>query len=189
MIDNAGLQSLYQYAMSLCQSRDDAYDLSQHAVEKYLSRSRTNDLTDHDPARQDLAPQDRAPQNLAAQDLNPQEKGAYLRRAVRNKFIDNYRSDQRWDSESYEENSAYDISLQPLEQNIIAMDELDKIWRLLEPVDRDILYHWAILGMSASEAATELGLARGTILSRIHRLRKTLEKNLTDDNIPMEGSL
>ena len=46
----------------------------------------------------------------------------------------------------------------------------------LAPLDRDILYHWAVLGYSTDETCAQLDLPRGTLLSRIHRLRKTLQQ-------------
>lgn len=149
------LNSLFQYAMSLSNHRDNAYDLLQSALEKYLSRLQQPGTTID----------------------NPQ---AFLQTLIRNQFIDQYRYQQRWPSETFEEFASYDISPLSLEQLAIDTDSLQRIWRQLSPQDRDILYHWAILGYSTDEACELLGMARGTFLSRIHRLRKQLNTKPID---------
>ncbi len=144
-LDADQLNRLYQYAMLLCQQRDDAYDLLQGAVEKYLLASRQR----------------------------PVDKPmAFLRRLIRNRFIDDYRHRRRWDCCPYEEAASYDISPLNLEQLSIDQDRLDYIWPQLQAKDRLILYHWAVLGYSLAEISEQLQIARGTLLSRLHRLRQ-----------------
>ena len=150
MLDEAQLNSLYQYAMTLCRQRDDAYDLLQSAVEKYLIE-------------------------VKCRQQHIEQPEAFVRRLIRNRFIDNYRYQQRWDQQAFEESASYDISPLNLEQWCIDTDSLQRLWDELSPQDRDILYHWAILGYSTDEACEQLGMARGTFLSRIHRLRKKLQ--------------
>ncbi|WP_370979259.1 RNA polymerase sigma factor [Agaribacterium sp. ZY112] len=142
---DAELQALYQYAMVLCQEPADAYDLVQHSLEQWLNAGKV-------PAGNGQQP--------------------FLRSCIRNRFIDEYRHKQRFAQQSYEEHSDYDISPIDLEELIINRQELEKIWPELALEDRDILYHWAVLGYTTDEACEQLGLARGTFLSRMHRLRK-----------------
>lgn len=155
-IDEQLLDSLFQYAMSLSNHRDNAYDLLQSAMEKYLSRLQQPGTSIDNPK-------------------------AFLQTLIRNQFIDQYRYRQRWPSESFEEFSSYDISPLSLEQFTVDADSLHRIWQQLSPQDRDILYHWAILGYSTDEACELLGMARGTFLSRIHRLRKKLDTQFIDN--------
>jgi RNA polymerase sigma factor (sigma-70 family) len=150
MLSEAELQRAFQYAFTLCQNRQDAADLLQSAVEKYLIEIRRNHRVVENPL-------------------------AFLRTLIRNHYIDQYRHRQRWHSESFEESAAYDISPVNLEQICINEQRLEQVWKTLSPADRDILYHWAVLGYSTDEACKELGLPRGTFLSRIHRLRKNLQ--------------
>lgn len=147
MLDETQLQTLYQYAMVLSQHRDDAYDLLQSAVESYLIKVKRGTQVIECPV-------------------------AYVRTLIRNRYIDHYRYRQRWQSESFEELALYDISPVDLEQVVIDSDELQGIWTQLSVEDRDILYHWAVLGYSTDEACALLEMPRGTFLSRIHRLRK-----------------
>ena len=147
MLDETQLQTLYQYAMVLSQHRDDAYDLLQSAVESYLIKVKRGTQVIECPV-------------------------AYVRTLIRNRYIDHYRYRKRWQSESFEELALYDISPVDLEQVVIDSNELQGIWTQLSVEDRDILYHWAVLGYSTDEACALLDMPRGTFLSRIHRLRK-----------------
>ncbi|MCO4757036.1 MAG: sigma-70 family RNA polymerase sigma factor [Oceanospirillaceae bacterium] len=147
MLDETQLQTLYQYAMVLSRHRDDAYDLLQSAVESYLIKVKRGTQVIECPV-------------------------AYVRTLIRNRYIDHYRYRQRWQSESFEELALYDISPVDLEQVVIDSNELQGLWTQLSVEDRDILYHWAVLGYSTDEACALLDMPRGTFLSRIHRLRK-----------------
>jgi len=49
--------------------------------------------------------------------------------------------------------------------------------------EREILYYWAVEGMTAAQIATTLDSRRGTVLSRIHRLRTALD----DESHTAEG--
>ncbi len=59
--------------------------------------------------------------------------------------------------------------------------ELQRVWNKLADQQREILYFWCVLGMTAAEMAKELKLPRGTILSRIHRLKMYFQKS--QDNV------
>jgi len=144
---NAGdLQRLYQYAYSLCQHQANAQDLLQTGIETFLSDNKKGAYIEHPTA--------------------------YVRKVIRNRFIDHYRKDKRWLTDSYEEQSSYDISPMVLEDIYVTEQTLESIWQELSVDDRDILYHWAVLGYSTDEACQILNLPRGTFLSRIHRIRK-----------------
>ena len=148
-LDKPQLQQLYQYAMVLTQQHDSAQDLLQTAVEHYLLEIKRGKYI--------------------------QQKMAYLRTTIRNRFIDHYRSQQRWQDEPFQEETPHDISPLDLEQLHIQQQTLERVWQTLSPEDREILYHWAVLGYSTDEACDLLAMPRGTFLSRIHRLRKRCE--------------
>lgn len=152
MFDRQALNKLYQYAISLCGQEADAYDLLQSSLEKYLK------------AQQSTAKSVDAPL-------------AYMRRIMRNLYIDQYRHKQRHPSDEFDEehhSSISDISSQSLEQITIDRNTLQHLWQQLNDKERELLYMWAVLGHTIDEIASELECPRGTLLARIHRLRKKL---------------
>lgn len=150
MLEEEQLQRLFQYAMALCQQREDALDVVQSSLESFLKTQNHSKVVVENPE-------------------------AYLRTTIRNRVIDLYKSQNRWEAESYEEGSFYDISPFDLEGLEILQQELSRVWERIDLIDRDILYHWAVLGYSTDEASELLGLSRGTFLSRMHRLKKRIQ--------------
>ena len=140
------LQHLYQYAMTLCLQPADAQDLLQGSVEVFLTEVSNGKEIKHPKS--------------------------FVRRVIRNRFIDGYRHSQRWNDESYREESSHDISPVDLEEIQVSRHLFQQVWKELSPQDRDILFHWAILGYTTEEACRLLDVARGTFLSRIHRIRR-----------------
>jgi RNA polymerase sigma factor (sigma-70 family) len=157
MLNEDDLNGLYQYALALSHHRDDAYDLLQDSVEKYLKKVKARSQSIDNPP-------------------------AFVRTLIRNRYIDQYRHLRRWQSERFDEGAAYDISATSLEQECIDADSLRRIWRQLAVEDRDILYHWAVLGYSTDEVSAILKIPRGTLLSRIHRLRKSIQTEQIEHN-------
>lgn len=152
IFDQEALNKLYQYAISLCGIEADAYDLLQSALEKFLNAQRSHTSID-----------------------NP---GAYMRRIIRNLYIDQYRKNQRQPSDEFDEEqhtAISDISGQSLEQLVIERNTLEQLWQQLNDKERELLYLWAVLGHTIDEIAAELDCPRGTLLARIHRLRKKLQ--------------
>ena len=146
MLQPEDWNGLYRYCYSLTKQSDQAYDLLHTAVEKYLAM----------PARR-------------AQDVK-----AYLRRIARNQYIDQYRRQQAFREEDIADHATLDLSTAPLEQILINQQELETIWKSLTDTESELVYLWAVEGMTAQAIADELSQPRGTVLSRIHRLRKKL---------------
>jgi len=148
--DQQQLNRLYQYAMTLSHQSADAYDLLQASLESYLKIDQSKNRIERPES--------------------------YLRKLIRNRFIDQYRYDQRWDLSSFGEDvefpAAIALSYKPLEELHIQRDQLERIWQKISPLDRDILYHWAVLGFSTQETSDLLDIPKGTLLSRVHRLRQ-----------------
>ena len=162
MVDRDALNRLYRYAYALAGTEADAYDLLQDSLERYLR---------HD--RHDLD--------------NPE---AYLRRIIRNCFVDGLRNRGRHLQEPLEDGATepQDIGTHTLESMMIDTDQVEWVWGQLDPRDRELLYLWAAEGMTAREIAEELGAPRGTVLSRIHRLRARL-RTLAENQTPMTGGV
>ena len=139
------LQRLYRYGISLTHNEARAHDLMQDAIESYLKK----------PPASDAASM------------------AYIRRIMRNRFIDQYRHANRFPEEALNEvEETLGIDARLLEDIVITEQQLDIVWEQLGIDERETLFFWAVEGMSAREIAQELDIPRGTVLSRIYRLRK-----------------
>ncbi len=156
IFDREVLQKLYRYACTLCINQDDAYDLLQYAFEKYLHNQR---------------------------DSKRGSEVAYLRTIIRNRFIDDYRRKQRFPEDSYDDESPVAIDVVSLEDTVLAEVELEIVWQRFDPFEREILYYWAVEEMSAQEISEQINVPRGTVLSRIYRLRKKIEETTEDNTV------
>ena len=65
-----------------------------------------------------------------------------------------------------------------LEDIVIAQADLEIVWELLDPFERELLYYWAVEEMTAQEIAGQIDVPRGTVLSRIYRVRKKIETEI-----------
>ncbi len=144
-IEDEQLQHAYRYAISLSNDHDLAMDIVHSAYVKLLSRG----LSDI--------------KNLQG----------YFLRCVRNGFLDQKRLDDRWlTADEPLEDNGVDISLDTLESTCIDQDLLIKVWKDFSPLEREVLYLWAIEEYTIDEISQLTETSRGTLLSRIHRVRK-----------------
>lgn len=151
-LDRTSLDKLYRYAYTLTANQADAYDLLHNAIETSLNR-----------------PSETTEKNIA-----------YLRAIMRNRFIDEYRHNQSFPHEDLDDHSPVSLSESSLEDVVIASHDLAVLWQTIKPVDREVLFFWAVEGFSMREISEKLEISRGTLLSRIHRLRKRLSENVND---------
>lgn len=153
MFSNEQLQQLFRYGCALTTDAQQAHDLLQDAIESCL----------------------RQPPHKQAAIMS------YVRTIMRNRFIDNARHQQRFPQDTLEEEQiAIDMDVRMLEDIVIDEAELDNLWGLLDPLEREILFLWAVEEYSTTEIASQMDIPRGTILSRIHRLRKRLQDQRND---------
>ncbi len=152
LLERKDLQKLQRYAYSLTANEADAYDLLQSAIETSLNR-----------------PADSVSKTIA-----------YIRMIMKNRFIDAYRHRQSFPLDDIDDHSPVSMDGSSLEDIAIASHDLDTLWTRLEPIDREVLFFWAVEGYSMSEIAEKLEVSRGTLLSRIHRLRKRLTTESDD---------
>lgn len=147
MIDETQLNRLYRYALSLCADPDSAYDLVHGAIGRFIEPP-VPELSDPMP---------------------------YLMRSVRNAFIDQQRHRQRYSHQSFEEEQTpQDFDLRVLESLVIDEQLLGQLLQKLSQEEGEILFLWAVEGYSTQEVADLLGMPKGSLLSKIHRLRKRL---------------
>ncbi len=150
MLDRPALRKLFRYGCALTRDEDAAYDLLQDALEISLRKT----------------------------PRNPDSAVCYVQRIMRNRYIDQYRRNQRHPSVSFEEvsNEPVNIAPQPLEDLVIAEHEVEALLAVLEPLERELLFLWAVEGLTAQEIADRTDSPRGSVLSRIHRTRKKVLK-------------
>jgi len=154
MFDKDVLQKLYRYSYSLTCDEPDAYDLLQASLEKFIKS------------------------NVVAN-----EPTAYMKKIIYNRFIDECRRKKIIQFESLEEATLpADFDVQTLEELLVNEDMAKQILQSLEPDEREILYCWAIEGFSTSEIAAKLEKPKGTILSKIYRMRKKLIEQFNEDS-------
>jgi len=162
MFDKEILQQLYRYAYSLTCNEHDAYDLLQGSIEKFIkSNTEANQPT------------------------------AYIKKIIYNRFIDECRRQKIVQFESVDERGLpADFDVQTLEELMVNESMAEQILNSLEPDEREIIYCWAIEGFSTSEIAEKLEKPKGTILSKIYRMRKKLIEQFGENsNDVMETEL
>jgi RNA polymerase sigma-70 factor (ECF subfamily) len=158
MFSEAELNQLFRYCLTLSKEEASAYDLLQDGLESYLKKQ-TNQTID--------------------KPLN------YLRCIIRNRFIDTLRKEQRNPLTMVEDTDTYqvtEIGFQSLEQIQTSQQTLENIWKKLQPLERELMHFWAVEEWTAQEIADHLKIPRGTILARIHRLRKRIVGFNLDSN-------
>ncbi|MDD1795083.1 RNA polymerase sigma factor [Enterovibrio sp. ZSDZ42] len=142
------LNQLYRYAFSLCHHEPQAYDLVQSCCEKIL---KNEDEATHTKA--------------------------YMMRVIRNEFVDHCRRNQLeliTSSEFIEgdENDSY--AFNALEKMTIDEQHVDILLNSMSAKERELLYLWAVEGFSIQEIATLTDIPRGTLLSRLSRMKARL---------------
>lgn len=156
MYDRPMLDRLFRYCYTLCDQESDAFDLLQIGVERALSNPPSN----------------------------PKATYNYTIRIIRNAFIDNLRRKHKHPLEEYDETiHLIDWDVENLEKLLIDRSELAHIWEALKPIEREILFLWAVEGNSITQVSDHLDKPRNSILSIIHRMRKRLiaEQYITQD--------
>ncbi|MBX2809556.1 MAG: sigma-70 family RNA polymerase sigma factor [Cellvibrionaceae bacterium] len=148
-LTNALLQQAYRYAMSLVDNHEEAKDIVHAAYTKLLEKD--DKLLE-----------------------NPQ---GYLLRCVRNTFIDQKRADiRRTTIFEQEVGDTIDISVHTLESIAINQQVLVKLWSEFSFEERELLYLWAVEEYTVDEISQLTDIPRGTLLSRIYRIRQKVEK-------------
>ncbi len=150
MFDEKQLQKFYRYCLTLTKNEEDAQDLLQTGLEKWL-----------------LASMDeiKAPES-------------YFYRILRNAFIDYIRKVGKRDIsplDSVEESKIISLNEKELEDFISDRDSVEKLMKELADQDREVLYFWAVEGYSFQEISGLLDIPKGTLLARMHRMKKKLQ--------------
>ena len=156
----AQLNSLYRYCYALIADESQAYDLLHNSIEKFLLAN-VEHIENH---------------------------FAYMKRVIRNQYIDESRKRSKYVQEEYDDSVTYlDMDTDALEKMVATQHQVEEVWQQLTVAEREIMYFWAIEGYTTDELARCLDMPRGTLLSKIHRLRKRLELHFSDSS--KEGAL
>jgi RNA polymerase sigma-70 factor (ECF subfamily) len=152
-LNKDNLNQLYRFSMALTANSQNAEDLLHTGIERAL-RGKFSAV---------------------------ENKMAYIRTIIRNAWYDELRQKRTHNEVSSDfidedEENVEPTSLIELDPNnvMIQQIQLQRTWELLTDQQRELLYLWCILGMTAAEIAIELKLPRGTVLSKIHRLKSAL---------------
>lgn len=147
LFTKAEYNQAYRYSISLCNDPDEAFDLLQASFEKLLKRG-IEDLS------------------------NPK---SYLIRIIRNEFIDRCRRNNRVSlTEYHDDSNVVQLDHHQLENLIIGKDQVDLIMQAIEPEERELLYLSVVEGYSITEISELINVPRGTLLSKLHRLKLKL---------------
>ena len=152
MFNKDELNNLYRYALSLAAHEDIAYDLLQGALERYLKQS--------------------------SQSID--KPLAYLKTIIRNLFFDLERHKKVVPMISIESD---EISLtEPIDDTsmddlLVNQQEIQRLTEILSTEENELLYLWAVEEHSTSEIAEIYQQPRGTILSKLHRLKTRIRNH------------
>lgn len=154
MFDKEVLQKLYRYSYSLTCDEHDAYDLLQGSIEKLIKSN-----------------------------AEVKKPVAYVKKIIYNRFIDDCRRKKTVQFDNLDEtNLPTDFDVKTLEELLVDENMAEQILQCLEPDEREIMYCWAIEGFSTSEIAEKLEKPRGTVLSKIYRMRKKLMEKFSGNS-------
>lgn len=139
----------YRYCISLCNNPDEAYDLLQTSFEKILKRG-VDDLE------------------------NPK---LYLYKIIRNRFIDICRKQKNWQLNEYrDESNVVHLNVPYFDDLLADKEEVARLLKNTSPEERELLYLSAVEGYSITEISKFSGTPRGTLLSKLHRLKLRIRK-------------
>ncbi|MCW8956085.1 MAG: sigma-70 family RNA polymerase sigma factor [Gammaproteobacteria bacterium] len=152
MFDKKELDQLYRYALSLTVKEDVAYDLLQTALERYLRKSAKS----------------------------VEKPLAYLKTVIRNLYFDLERHNKVVPMISFESDEithvdqADDVSMDDV---LINQQEVQQLIALLNSEENELLYLWAVEEHTVDEIARMYQKPRGTVLSKLHRLKKRIRQH------------
>ena len=146
------LDRLYRTAILITRDPHEAEDLVQDTYEQVLRRPR---------------------------DLRGDSELYYMRSALRRRHGDRRRADARRVG-SVEFDAAPDVCARDCEQPGRRAEQAEVLAaiRALPEIHRDVLVATYVAGLTYSEAASALGVKRGTIMSRVFRAREALLSSL-----------
>lgn len=140
------MNELFRYANALTHDEAKAFELVQTALLKVLEKK-------------------------------PRQYMAYLKTTIRHVFYDEWRRSKKVPFESIDQEAVTDsVSPSSLDDLYIESESVNDILQSLEPLDREVLYLYSVEGLTFEEISLETGYKKGTLLSRMHRLKEKIKK-------------
>lgn len=155
MFNKEDFQKMYNYCLGLTKDEDEAYDLLQSALEKFYKKK--------------------------GEQL--EYPVSYLYRIIKNHFIDIQRRKSRWKMDDIEEdkNNIHLIAQNNVLDELVSKEETEQILGVLKPDERELLFLWAVEGYTVQAISEQFDSPKGTILSKLHRVKKKLRESLKDN--------
>ncbi len=151
MFSKEELNTFFRYCIALTGDENSAGDLLQCCLEKYVRRNTSG-----------------------VKDVK-----AYFRRMIRNQFIDDRRKEGNKHLDEFDEEcTVIQIDARSLDDIIVEREMVEIILSSLTPHEREILFLWAVEGFTVQDLSNDLGIPKGTLLSRLHRLKAKVKKKL-----------
>jgi len=155
MFNQDDLNQLYRFCYSLTINEENAYDLLQNSLEKFLKSEAEKD-----------------------------SELAYMYKIIRHQFIDDYRKQIKYQSIELDEQGYIDFDIKTLESISIDANLVEKVLEFLDPLEREIIFYWAIEGYTVQQIADMLTMPKGTVLSKIFRMRQRIKEQFNEEVIP-----
>ncbi|VAW67749.1 hypothetical protein MNBD_GAMMA08-1763 [hydrothermal vent metagenome] len=158
MFNKNELNQLYRYALSLCRQEETAYDLVHGAIERYLYK--TSSAVD--------------------------KPLAYLKTTIRNLYFDLQRHEKIVPMVSMESEAVAHI--EPItddlsmESALINQQQALHLISCLNADESELLYLWAVEEYTVEEIASLYEKPKGTMLSKLHRLKKRIREQIQREN-------
>lgn len=155
MFSKDELNQLYRYALSLSAHEETAYDLVQSGIERYLNK-------------------------ISGSAVPVEKPLAYLKVAIRNLYFDWLRHQKIVPMVSIDNDEFNDeahISLvnnDELQDVLINQQEVEQLLSGLSSQENELLYLWAVEEHTVEEISKMYAKPRGTMLSKLHRLKKRI---------------
>jgi len=153
MFNKQELNQLYRYAYSLAAQDDIACDLVQEALQRFLKKYTADNGVD--------------------------KPLAYLKTIIRNLYFDLQRHNKVLPMVSID---SEDVSIiEPvdafsMEETMMNQQDVQHLLRGLSAEENELLYLWAVEEYTADEIAQIYEKPRGTVLSKMHRLKKRIRQ-------------
>ncbi len=150
------LNQLFRYALSLAKQDDMAYDLVQSAVERYLDKMVS-----------------------LPSSVKIEKPLAYLKITIRHLYFDIERHNKVIPMLSIENDEISHI--EPVDDTaltdvLINQQEVQQLFKKLSSEENELLFLWAVEEHTVEEIAVFYQKPKGTMLSKLHRLKKRIRE-------------
>lgn len=113
---------------------------------------------------------------------------SYMFNALRNRSIDIWRKESKQNNEPIESAPLVELSAPTFEDIMVDKSEIASLMAKLNGEEQSLLYLHVVEGYTVQEISEHLESPKGTILSKIHRIKAKLKNIANRDITKKEGS-